>query len=252
MRKSSIYLPLVSVFLLLAGCSIEKQPVQIDGNVTLRETQPDSVNFDENPQLWHATNKKICVLYGYDYNSPEFIKETNKMLFEKYGSAEDDGLILPVVFPDDLKKGTKVYITNLTYLLEDVELQGIILLGAPEGTHYAIARLQDSWGGTLPYPVFSLFPQDDILGIEDSSDFVLDKAQKADINGLINEEEQSEIKEIPLIIDNCVRFISYSDSAFEKNSKLYEVVKKVCKDLKVERYSDPDTGLISINHFVLE
>ena len=165
MRKSLLYLSPISISLLVTNCAKDEPLIQIDGSVTLLQSQDAAAQLEEEPKMWHETHKKICILYGYDHNSPEFVKETNAALFKKYGNAKEGGAILPVVFPDDFKKGNKVYITNLTFLLEDVELQGIILLGAPEGTHYAIARLQDSWGGTLPYPVFSLFPQDDILGI---------------------------------------------------------------------------------------
>ena len=38
----------------------------------------------------------------------------------------------------------------------------------------------------------------------------------------------------------------------EKNAELYEIVKKVAVNKRTGRYSDPETGLISINHFVLE
>ena len=95
------------------------------------------------------------------------------------------------------RRGEKTYITNIENELSDKNVKGIILLGAPENTHKAIARMQDSWGGALPYPVFSFFSQDDIIAMEDSADFVLDKAQKAEINGILEEEEQTYIKEIP-------------------------------------------------------
>lgn len=251
MRKF-FYFAFFIILALFTNCSKHKEPISLDGTINLIDTNGDENLLYENTQTWHQTNKNICVLYGYGYNSAEFVSEMNETLFNKFGSAEDFGLIYPLVFPDDFKRGSKVFITNLTNLLSDKELQGIVLLGAPEGTHIAIARLQDSWGGTLPFPVFTLFPQDDVLGIEDSSDFVLDKAQKAEINGIVAEEEQTYVHEIPEILENCVKYISYCDSPLRKDAKLFEIVKKICGNLKVNRYEDPDTGLISINHFVLD
>lgn len=246
-----ILFPIVFSFI-FTDCSKKEPEVFTDGQINLADANPEEYNSDEPTQTWHETNRKICVLYGYGYNSEEFIQETNGRLYKNFGSAENGGLIYSLVFPDDFKRGSRTYITNLTELLNGKEIQGIVLLGAPEGTHVAIARMQDSWGGNLPYPVFTLFPQDDVLGIEDSSDFVLDKAQKAEINGILAEEEQTYVQEIPEILENCVKIISYSDSSFEKNAGLFEIVKNICGKLNVTRYSDTDTGLISINHFVLE
>ncbi len=252
MQKPSFLTFLIILSLALTSCAKKEARSKANTQINLLAAESSAELFSEETQLWHATNKRICVLYGYGYNSEDFTSIMNQRLFRKFGSAEDGGLIYPLTFPDDFKRGSRAYITGLAELLSDKELQGIVLLGAPEGTHVAIARMQDSWGGNLPYPVFTLFPQDDVLGIEDSSDFVIDKAQKAEINGILAEEEQSYVHEIPEILENCIRYISYSECAFEKNSKLFEVVKKICGKSKVERYSDPDTGLISINHFVLE
>ena len=251
MRGVSAFLILL-FSLLFFSCQKEISPVEYDGEIILEDADSLSLLLEKPTQTWHTTNKKICILYGYGYNDADFVQQMNEKLSEVFGLSEDGGMILSYVFPDDFKRGSRVYITSLQDLLSDTDLQGIILLGAPEGTHVAIARMQDSWGGSLPFPVFALFPQDDVLGIEDSADFVLDKAQKAQINGIITEEEQSYVGQIPSILINCASYISWTDSPFEKNAKLYEIVKKTCKDLKIERYSDPDTGLISINHFVLE
>ena len=251
MNKRFVFI-LIIFPLIFSGCKRERRTTTQNSSVNLSTAKNNIVQQDKSTQFWHQTNKKICVLYGYGYNSQEFTSAMNSVLFQKFGSAENDGFIYPVTFPDDFKKGSKVYITVLTDILQDMELQGIVLLGAPEGTHIAIARMQDDWDGNLPYPVFSLFPQDNVLGMEDSSDFVLDKAQKAEINGILEEEDQSYVQEIPELLENSVRYISYCDAPAEKNAKLFEIVKKICGNLKVERYSDPDTGLISINHFVLE
>ena len=252
MRNAFYFIIIATLCFSFFACQKEPLMENSDGTITLEDAGSLSSLLETQSQTWHQTNKRLCILYGYGYNNKEFIDEMNSLLFEKFGKAEDGGLVQSFTFPDDFKRGTRVYITNLADMLSDLDVQGLILLGAPEGTHIAIARIQDSWGGSLPFPVFSIFPQDDVLGIEDSSDFVLDKAQKAEINGIITEEEQSFVQDVPMILENCASYITYSSSPIEKNARLYEVVRRICRDLKVERYSDPDTGLISINHFVLE
>ena len=250
--RTGILILTISTAFLIFSCQKDDSAAGTDGEIVLENAASLTEELEIPSQMWHQTNKKICVLYGYGYNDEDFIQNMNQRLYSRFGSAEEGGLIMNLRFPEDFKRGSKVFITTLQDLLSNVDLQGLILIGAPEGTHIAIARMQDSWGGSLPFPVFALFPQDDVLGIEDSSDFVLDKAQKAEINGIITEEEQSYVHEVPSILENCASFIACSDSPFEKNAKLYEIVRKICRDLKIERYSDPDTSLISINHFVLE
>ncbi|MDE5898837.1 MAG: DUF3798 domain-containing protein [Treponemataceae bacterium] len=175
-------------------------------------------------------------------------------LGKQFGLEEDGGTVLPLVFPDDFRRGSRTYITSLVDLLADKEVRGIIILGAPEATHVAIARIQDSWNGLpqLSFPVFSFFPQDDVLGMESAADFVLDKTQHADISGLASEEAVQTAAEVPELVEKSVHYMLMSGAPFEQNAKLYEVVKKLAEGKRIARYADPDTGLISINHFVLE
>ena len=204
-------------------------------------------------QLWHPSMERICILFGYGYNDSEFTEKMIADLEKRYGSSADGGLIIPLIFPDDFKKGGRTYVTELSDLLEDENVCGIILLGAPDGTHKAVARLQDYFGGTLPYPVFSFFSQDDVLAMEDSSDILIDKAQKAKIDGMVDhEDELTFVEEVPQILKTAVHIMALSDSPFEKNAALLEIAKKLACGVKIERYVDADTGLVSVNHFVLE
>ena len=247
---------LLIIFFLCCLISCERTSSKINENndiVTLYDAGEDKKDLELPTQLWHVSDEIICVLYGYGYNDDSFVKEMNEALFFKYGNYMDGGLIYPLVFPNDFKRGTKNYISFLYDYLADMNVRGIVMLGAPDGTHFALAKLQDRFNGKIPYPVISLFSQDDVLAMEYSSDFVLDKAQKAEINGLIqNEEGQDFVKEVPDILSECVKCINLSDAPFEKNAELYEIVKKVAVNKRTGRYSDPETGLISINHFVLE
>ena len=248
---------ILSIFLIslsvMSGCSKKESNIISDGSfITLYETSQDISTFSKPTQLWHNEKDVICIVYAYGYNDSEFVTKMNESLYSKYGKAEDGGFILSYVYPDDFKRGSKSYITLLDSYLNEKNLLGMILLGAPEGTHKSIARMQDSHDGKLNFPVISLFSQDDIVAMEDSADFVLDKSQKSEINGLSTESEQTYIENVPYLIEQCVWYCRIADAPFEKNARLYEIVKNLAKNNKVSRYTDSETGLISINHFVLE
>lgn len=215
---------------------------------------PEAFDKTHTPtQLWHPSTERLCILFGYGYNDADFVKKMTAELEFRYGSHRDGGLILPLTFPDDFKRGSKAYISSLAAILSEEELCGIVLLGAPDGTHRAIAQLQDSFGGTLPCPVFSFFSQDDVIAMEDSADFVLDKLQTAELDGDASQEHEPEFfQEIPALLKSAVHVIETARMPFEKNEELFDVVKKVAGDLKIVRYTDPATGLASINHFNLE
>ena len=247
--KATLFLGALFSF---SSCGKSRQITADGGAAAITDAENLADDLSAPTQLWHQTDECIFILFGYGYNDSDFVANMTRTLFQKFGSFDDGGWILPLIFPDDFKRGSKTYITNIENELSDKNVKGIILLGAPENTHKAIARMQDSWGGALPYPVFSFFSQDDIIAMEDSADFVLDKAQKAEINGILEEEEQTYIKEIPDILVKAVRSQILSDAPFAKNAALFDFVKTLAPGVKMERYADPETNLISINHFVIE
>ena len=204
-------------------------------------------------QLWHPSPERICILFGYGYNSADFTAKMTEELEARYGSAENGGLILPLIFPDDFKRGGKSFSSEFGSLLDAEELRGIILLGAPDGTHKAIARLQDSFCGNVPYPVFSFFSQDDVLAMEDSADILIDKAQKAELDGVVETgTELTFAKEVPELLKNAADVIASSDAPFEKNAGLLALAERLAGGAKISRYIDTETGLVSVNHFVME
>jgi len=204
-------------------------------------------------QLWHPSTERICILFGYGYNDADFTAKMTAELEARYGSSADGGLILPLVFPDDFKKGGRTYASELVSMLDGENICGIILLGAPDGTHKAVARLQDSFGGTLPYPVFSFFSQDDVLAMEDSADILIDKAQKAELDGVVETgTELTFAKEVPELLKNAADVIASSDAPFEKNAGLLALAERLAGGAKISRYTDTETGLVSVNHFVME
>ena len=225
----------------------------VEGTVVLNDTDIDISENAMPTQMWHQTNKTLCVLLGYGYNTPELSEEIINLLGTKFGLKEDDGLILPLVYPNDFKRGNKYYISELRNILKDKDLCGIILLGAPEGTNNAIAKIEDSYDGEKPFPVFSFFSQDELLGMEYVADFVLDKEMKANISGEVEEEAvQEPVVDFAKIVIHATKSMVMLERPLKKDKNLQSFVEYIVLDNKINRYIDPDTGLYSINHFVLE
>ena len=221
--------------------------------INLYEAQENAKELELPTQTWHKSNKNIVVFFGYGYNDTEFVEKTKNQLFQKYGNENEDGNLIALVFPDDFKHGSRTYTTNLANILDDKDVSGLVILGAPEGTYRAITRIQDEYDGKLPFPVISLFSQDDILGTEYTSDIVLDKKQKAQLNGILEAESEQEFsEEASSIIEKAVFLAEIADAPFEKDAKLFNIAKMIAGDTKISRYVDSETGLIPINHFVLD
>ena len=136
----------------------------------------------------------------------------------------------------------------------DVDNNKEYLLGAPDTTHIALEKLQDFWESKVPYPVIALFPQDDIAGLEASCDVIIEKSQKVEISGSIVPEEVASqlIKEAPDVLLNTIDYILTLNGALQKNLDLFVHVKQMLKGKTVEMYVDPETGIKSINHFLLK
>ncbi|MDE6706101.1 MAG: hypothetical protein K2J81_09400 [Treponemataceae bacterium] len=201
----------------------------------------------------YLQGKHIFVLLGYGYNDEAFVEKTRAALEERYGvqSEEKDGLIMIAVYPDDFMRGSTARISLLTTAVEDTELAGIILLGAPESTHRSLAKLQDKNGGEYPYPVYSFFPQDDVLGSESTADFVLDYAQKTD---LLQAEEQLESDfDADNLLANAIETMLNPQEPIPTDSDLRSFVQKLVGSGRTIRpYTDGETGLQAQNHFIFE
>ena len=248
----------VIAFLLLAaaftGCKKKQKTYDTDSiELTLNKTETPLVQTE--PQKWHITNKRVCVLFGYDFNNPEIKEKLLLLLKENFGLDEDGGLIYPLSYPDDFKHGVRGYASDFAAILleENLDLAGIVLLGAPENTHTALAKNQDKWEQKVPYPVVALFPQDDVLGIESTCDIVVDKGQTAGLTGEVApEESDGQIHaNAPEIIIETIKYIQLLDGAPERNVELQKHMAQMLADFQFHHYTDPESGLQSINHFVL-
>ena len=254
MKRLLVCIFILTASIFISSCSKKTETAfSTSSLVTLYDAEEDSKELSLPSQLWHKSNDCIAVVFGYGYNDSDFVTETKERLFARYGNYNENGRLLPLVFPEDFKRGSRTYITDLAHILEDKEVSALVILGAPEGTYAAIARLQDSYDGTLPFPVISLFSQDDVLGMEYSADFILDKRQKAQLNGIIEAQSDQEfVEEIPELLDRSVYLADISEEPFKKDEKLFDIVKMITGKAKISRYSDTETGLISINHFLLD
>lgn len=253
----------VSILLLIAATTIiscskaeHKKEVRIleGGKIELHEANDSQNELDEAPQKWHEVNSKICVLYGYGFNDSDFIQKMNSKLEKEFGLSENGGRILPLVYPNDFMYGKKAYISKLPEKLSNNKISGIVLLGAPENSHTALTKLHSQHENDFYFPIISLFPQDDdITGMEHTSDLVLDRIQKADMTGILSENNNEEfVKIIPDIIEKAIRLEIASKLPLKKDNELYTIAKELALGLKVLRYQDPDTNLVSINHFIIE
>ena len=255
MKKSIYFIIIISVFL-LAGCKKAKTPVIEQDSIQLNVLPSSNEEvLDSQNQTWHVTNKRVCIIFGYGFNSADSVEKFTELLGARYGLESDGGLIYTMIYPDSFKHGAKGYATELAAALTgtDKDLAGIIILGAPENTHTAFAKLQDFWEMGVPYPIYALFPQDDVLGLESTCDFVLDKEQMTDLTGDIAPEETVSqiILEAPEVLTDCIDYMLEMEGPFVKDSTLPKHITQMLKNKKIHHYVDPESGIQSINHFVL-
>ncbi len=203
----------------------------------------------------YLAGKHIAILFGYGYNEEEVKTPILADLDTHFGldSEEKQGLIITFTYPDDFMHSGKERISRLVEHLEEENLAGLIIVGAPEGTANAIGKLQDNEESRkLPYPVFSLLPQDDVLASESVSDFVLDYAQKTNPLESTETAVTINIDMAKLLTDSIVSMINLrAPLAADENLQPF-VQNLIGKDHNVSRYVDSETGLKSANHFIFE
>ncbi len=180
-----------------------------------------------------------AVLFAYNYNSPEFLKDCLNYLDSEFGLEENGGIIRPIVFPDDFKNGGRVRIGLLRDFVRDTKVNALIALGAPEDTAASLTVLRDQGWKT---PVYSLFPQDEPLPSEYVSAFVL---ENADLQSHVDAES------LFLLLSKLIR---YSQNAEELNAAtIKNILQNIAGfDWQILPYIDTETGIRPANHFVLQ
>lgn len=257
MKKTLITVVGLAICLSLFSCSKANKAAdnseitEVPLNIEIKDSNLET-DSSEN-QLWHISNKKIFVLFGYEYNEPDFVTKATERLSREFGLFEDGGIIVPVVFPDGFRHKEKAVTVDLFNILDDNDIAGFISLGAPEKTYRALSKIQDQWNGQIPFPVISMFPQDDILGIEDTSTVVINQIEHAESEeNMITESEHRSVPDADLILAKAVSYILKLENAPPKDGALASHVRQMLPGKQIHRYTDSETGLYSINHFVIE
>lgn len=242
---SLIFLASVSFF----SCKNKSVKMNSEGAIQLliNDSEISDSEIASAPINHSFSEKKIIVLLGYSFNAPEIKNKMLGLLEQKYGFTDCGAMIFPLCFPDDFKRSGHSYATELYSIISDplIDVAGIVLIGAPEYTHLALAKNQDDWEQEVPYPVIALFPQDDTLGIESTCNFILDKTQTAEEEDFTPSDEYFEL--ILQVID----YISMGDFEITDYSDPIVHVAHLLKENKFHNFTDSETGLKSINHFVL-
>ena len=203
----------------------------------------------------YLADKNIVVVLGYGYNDEENVTKITQNLNENFGVETEDkkALITVLVYPADFMVAGKERISSLADRIEDKNLAGMIVLGAPEGLHIALSKIQDkNEDGKIHYPVFTFFSQDDVLGSESTSDFVLDYAHKTNT---IESEVTDFIPDFDAtnILTNSLSKMLELREPLRADGNLINFVQSLLeKNRTVVRYIDGETGLQSINHFIFE
>lgn len=223
----------------------------------------------------YLNGKTIAVVLGHNYNDEETVSRFVQLLDLNYGlsTETEKGLIKLLVYPEDFMVAGRERISSLYNSLEDENLAGIVTFGAPEGLCNALARLEDlsirrqeNAADTKElgeekaektvirrsYPVFTFFQQDDTLGSESTSDFVLDYTPPA----TMTETEQAAY--VPgfdpaALLINSIDAMLALRGPVSADKNLRSFVQGIAgKEKTVSSYNDYETGLKSINHFIFE
>lgn len=232
MKRKGIFLYIILICcLLFSSCTKNADEISDSVDISAQSLNKEKSNMN--------TENITAVLFAYNYNSPEFLKDCLNYLDGEFGLEENGGMIRPIIFPDDFQSNGRIRINLLRDYVRDTKVSALISLGAPEDTSAALTVLRDQGWKT---PVYSLFPQDELLPAEYVSAFVL---ENADLQRHIDSEY------LFLLLSNLIR---YSQTAEELNTA---AIKNILQgiagfDWKILPYIDTETGIRPANHFVLQ
>jgi hypothetical protein len=227
---------LLLLTLTISGCA----PKQV--GETPEDAAPSALAEAQKPV---PVDEPIALLLGHGFNEPAFTQTLLAGLAEQFGLASEKGLVLPLVFPADF---TLERISLLYNKLENERIGALITLGAPEGTHKAIARLQDNGAA---YPVISLASQDDILGTQAGSDLVLDIAVEQP-DDLLEEQAAPPAEEMAAILPALLRHLGFTQKILAVPEPGQEILELLRGRWDILPYIDAETGLYAVNHFILK
>lgn len=248
----------VSSFLIIS-CSQKKVAAVTSDYINLELHNSSEENLVNQPQFWHYSPQNLIVLFGYGFNEPEYVHDTLSDLENKYGFAENGGLISSYVFPDSFIRSRRFDTAFYSEITDsDKQVAGIVLLGAPDYTNRALGKNIDFWKQSVPYAVVSLFPQDDISGMQGTCDLVVDKNQVSDIAGNFEEEEVESENRRDLdymdIIEKTFDFVLACEGPLPLKEKLTlkDYAQVMLPGYELHAYIDPETGIQFKNHFIIK
>ena len=139
-RRISSILSLFCGMLFVFSCGNSSTKIVLDKNTLIIEPKESSEDMGNKSQsLWTNDEGVVVVLFGYGFNETSFTNSILQKIKDEFGVENENGLVLPVIFPDDLHNR----ISSLNDFLGDRQIRGIILLGAPERTHIALAKIHN-------------------------------------------------------------------------------------------------------------
>ena len=233
--------------LFVFSCGNSSTKIVLDENTLIIEPKESSEDMGNKSQsLWTNDEGVVVVLFGYGFNEPSFTNSILQKIKDEFGVENENGLVLPVIFPDDLHNR----ISSLNDFLRDRQIRGIILLGAPERTHIALAKIHNDWDNMTPFNIFSFFPQDEALGQEGTCNFVVEyprlHTELSEDSGVIQSADQS-----VEIIMNSIRYVAQLPGSIPCDKDLQFHVQNILKGKKIKPYVDSETGITSVNHFLI-
>lgn len=202
----------------------------------------------------------IALFLGHGFSDAEKKEELLDYLRRTYGLTEDGGLISVLTYPENVSHSGRIRMSVLTAKLKDLHAQkaltAFITAGSPQGMHTVLAALQDAG---MAMPVFSLFPQDDVLGTEAGSSLVFDyrpalfKDKRAGEAATETESDyeykgKAEHVLVPLI-QAALHWNRIKDDEMLIPALRTEFFRQTGCSLIM--YNDPVTGLRAKNHYVL-
>ena len=246
-RRISSILSLFCGMLFVFSCGNSSTKIVLDENTLIIEPKESSEDMGNKSQsLWTNDEGVVVVLFGYGFNEPSFTNSILQKIKDEFGVENENGLVLPVIFPDDLHNR----ISSLNDFLGDHQIRGIILLGAPERTHIALAKIHNDWDNMTPFNIFSFFPQDEALGQEGTCNFVVEyprlHTELSEDSGVIQSADES-----VEIIMNSIRYVAQLPGSIPCDKDLQFHVQNILKGKKIKPYVDSETGITSVNHFLI-
>lgn len=202
------------------------------------------------PKWMPSENDPIILLFGHGYSKWEgeeqqkAREELMNTLRKEVGLYSEGGIIEEMDFLQEYLTGKRIRTNFLATDLKGTNAQALIIVSAPDRTHYALAALQEVSG----LPVYSVFPQDDVPGTEAGSAFVLDyQGDKAAQNDEEMASFDGDLSKVLIPMIKAIKKENKTDFVSEFRTKLADFY----SSFSLTPYLDPETGLKSQNHFVL-